>query len=289
MAHDELVAEVQQLRQERDGYRNAYNIKSEEAGHLRSVAAPVLRESVAPELEGKPGIFVATLPKSGTVFIGHSLRLSLGYDHSNVLVTPTFPKNIIWEAMLDDFMRGGMISSSHLQPDETNIEILKRFGVEKILVHIRDPRAALSSWYHFRKDYNAGGGGLANVSRVVAKRPQPLFKGPKADVMNRLIPTWYAESVAWIGGWLERADDIPFLLKTHEELKASGEKYIASTLEAFDLSAPVKLVERNAQSHFRKGDNVSWQEDFTKDQRKQLDAALPDEWIERFGWLPKGG
>ncbi|MGH8646075.1 MAG: hypothetical protein ACREX4_17105, partial [Gammaproteobacteria bacterium] len=145
------------------GYRKAYLTLSEELGILRQTAAPIVRNQspVDPGFFGrigiwaeqvkqpskveKPSIFLVTLPKSATVFVGHSIAQTLEYDITSTLVTPTFPKNIIWGPMLLDFLRGGMVSASHLQPDDTNLTLLKRTGVKQIVLHIRDPRAALLS------------------------------------------------------------------------------------------------------------------------------------------------
>ncbi|MEF2550252.1 hypothetical protein VQ042_02615 [Aurantimonas sp. A2-1-M11] len=138
-----------QLRSEREGYRSAYEEVQPRLNYLRMVTGPVSREEIDPSLMGKPSIMVVTLPKSGTVYITQALRQSLGYDFTSVMVTPTFPKNIVWESMAVDFAKGGMVSASHMEPDVANLAALKYAGIDKAVVHFRDRARPLQAGFTF--------------------------------------------------------------------------------------------------------------------------------------------
>lgn len=271
-----------------DGYRGAYENVYPRYNYLRSVAAPIIREEVEETKLQKPSIFVVTLPKSGTVFISHSLRQTLGYDYTSVMVTPTFPKNIVWPAMAADFMRGGMVSVSHMQPDTENLNALKRAGIVKGVVHMRDPRAALSSWLNFRVDYARDPGPIERLSQVGVPCSESFRNLPKADRMEHFIETFYRPCLDWITGWLSVIDtdrDFDLLLKTHDELIGQEEQYIRSVLAYYELSVDaVTLIEKNSSTHFRKGDNTSWRDDLTPGQLARVNDMLPDDLAARFGW-----
>ena len=284
-AYEELKAERDQLQQERDGYKNAYEIISERYYTMRSVVAPLVREKVPDDAADRPSIFLVTLPKSGTVFISHSLKQSLVYDYTSTLVTPTFPKNQIWDTMADDFGKGAMVSASHLQPDDTNIAALQRHGISKAVIHIRDPRAALSSWFHFRKSYAANFKGNSEIGQVVLPVGETFAALSMEQQMDHFIDTFYVPAVEWIRGWLHHIPNSDFLLKTHEELLESEPGYLQSVLQYYGISGDVAPVQRNKSTHFRKGDNTSWQEELTPAQLERVNALLPDEWIDRFGWV----
>lgn len=280
-AYEQLNAEVGTLRAERDGYKNAFETIEPRYNHLRMVAAPVVRENLAPSQADKPSIFVVTLPKSGTMFIGHSLRETLGYDYTGVLVTPTFPKNIVWQAMARDFARGGMVSVSHMQPDAENLAVLKEAGIRKCLLHVRDPRAALASWYHFLADFGT------NRDRVVLGSNDDFWELPKSRQMDRYIDAFYKPCIDWLSAWVEIAEsncNLDILVKSHDQLASREHDYLTSVLDFFGLAAPVRIIAKSRDTHYRQGDNESWRSDLTREQIERVNALLPQSLAERFGW-----
>lgn len=286
-AYETLNAEVGQLRSEREGYRNAFHTVEQRYNYLRMVAAPYRRESLAENLLGKPSIFVVTLPKSGTVFIAHSLRQTLGYDQTAVLVTPTFPKNIVWRAMADDFMRGGLISSSHMQPDEENLRVIREAGIRKCVLHVRDPRAALASWFHFRNTYGLRSGEIERISQAEVAMPQSFRDQAKPLQIDHYIETFYRPSLAWLEQWVDVAAtdrDLDVLLLTHDELARDEAGYMKKIMGFYGLDAPVSLVGKERSTHYRRGDNVAWREDLTPAQVDRVNDMLPKSLADRFGW-----
>lgn len=286
-AYEILNAEVGHIRSERDGYRNAYRAVDERYSYLRAVAAPIVRETVRPEIAGKPSVFVVTLPKSGTVFISHSLRSTLDYDFTSVLVTPTFPKNIVWQAMADDFMRGGLVSASHMQPDAENLSVLRQAGVRKCLLHVRDPRAALASWYHFRTTYGAEATEVERLSRVASPHSAEFRSWPMPRQMDHYIETFYRPCLGWLTAWMDVADNDPsfdVLVKTHEQLAEDDRGYMRSALGFYGLDAWPAVVGKSKSTHYRSGSNDGWRSDLTDEQTERVNGLLPRALADRFGW-----
>lgn len=285
------------------GYRQAYLTNAEELGYLRQTAAPVIRKQnasapseqtpeflgriglwfdqpKAPEKAERPSIFLVTLPKSATVFIGHSLVKTLGYDFTSTLVTPTFPKNIIWGAMLLDFLKGGMVSASHLQPDTTNLNLLSRCGVDRIVLHIRDPRAALLSWAHF-------------VMKSMNKERKPFL--PQLESLNALdnleyfVDASFPDFVGWIDGWISALlenPDINVLIVTHDELSKDPDAYFGKIFAFYGLGSPqLQVVAKAEMTHFRSGDNSEWRRVFPDHLIQKMNDQIPDRLWDKFGWV----
>ncbi|MGI0016091.1 MAG: sulfotransferase domain-containing protein, partial [Nitrososphaera sp.] len=279
------------------GYRKAYLTLSEELGILRQIAAPIVRNQspVDPDFFGrigiwaeqvkqtskveKPSIFLVTLPKSATVFVGHSIAQTLEYDITSTLVTPTFPKNIIWGPMLLDFLRGGMVSASHLQPDDTNLTLLKRTGVKQIVLHIRDPRAALLSWAHF-------------VIKAMRKQKKPCHPSfASFDALNNLdvfVNDSFPFFVKWIDQWMSaerESPDLIILWMSHEQLVANPQIYFDKIFSFYGLNPKeLKLVEKTESTHFRSGDNSEWRRVFSSDLIKKMNDQISERLWSKFGW-----
>ncbi len=286
-AYTKVVAEragyhgqISNLTAERNGYKTAYETIATQFGHLRSTAAPVTRPQKLQDIgRGKPSIFLVTLPKSGTVYVSHSLSQSLGYDHTSTLVTPTFPKNSLWIRMLEDFLVGGMISASHMQPDDENITLMKSAGVTRGILHIRDPRAALQSWIHFIR-------GNASPLHPLIARPE-YHALSLADQTDHMIDHAFRHFAQWIDIWCARLDadkDLDFLVLMHDDLARDEATYFRRILDFYKIEGEIRPVAKSSSTHFRKGDNDDWRQSFTPAQRRRVNDLMPAKLWDRFGW-----
>lgn len=264
-----------------DDYQGAYLKALSDLGTLREQAAPVVR---TPEQKattaGRPSIFLVTLPKSGTVWLSQSLRLTLGLDHTATLVTPLFPKNVLWPRMLEDFAEGGMLSVSHLQPDRENIELLKAAGVSKGVLHVRDPRAALYSWARFAPQR------APKYHQMVLNTDYRTMS--EAEIIDHAVDHTLPLFVKWIEDWLAVLATDPnmdYLVTRHEDL-ADGERFIGRICEFYGVRHPrIVLADKSEATHFRGGDNEGWKQAFTRDQAARAGAMIPPALRSRFGWV----
>jgi hypothetical protein len=275
----------EKLLAERDGYKRAYEITATDLGLMRSTAAPWVRPDGQPIPDG-PSIFVVTLPKSGTVYIGQSLRLSLGYDFTNTMVTPTPFKNLVWPTMAWDFQRGGMISVSHMQSDSANITSIKRAGITKGVINIRDPRAAMHSWQHFQ--YTTAES-LANSPLKDAStfNRRAFLASSNEEQIDTLIGSYFKSAVAWIDAWVTVLDsdkELDFLLLSHDLLASDETRYFAEIMRHYNIHHTVAPVGRSRQTHFRSGSNTEWRRSFTPAQIETVNAMIPDRLWDRFNW-----
>lgn len=281
-----VVEDIESLASFYKGYKNAYNILNVEVGHFRAYSAPYVRpDDAVANVKSKPSIFIVTLPKSATVYIANSIASSLGYTLTQTMVTPTFPKNIVWAAMANDFTRGGMVSVSHMQADIFNMRAVKQAGIRKGVLHIRDPRAALLSWVHFM------GKKVAQHDTGVASILNPAGQGfldqSFEKQVDSCIEIFYTHCINWITDWMDQLKADPrmdFLVVSHDELVSDERAYFDRILKFYDLSGDISAVKRDESTHFRKGDNSEWREVLTPAQIQRMNDAIPDWMWERFGW-----
>ena len=264
------------------GFTRANRAAATELGYMRVNAAPVYRPAERrAEAKGQPSVFLATLPKSGTIFISHSLRQTLGYDHTGTMVTPTFPKNVIWPRMLEDFSDGGMVSASHLQPDEENVALLRQAKITKGVLHIRDPRPALYSWINFAPKRASRFHGLLLGA--------DYLNMSEADRLEHSIEHAFKFFAGWVRDWmavLDASPDLEFLVTRHEDLAAGEEAFLRRILNYYGVSesVPLVMIEKSENAHFRKGDNKGWRDAFSPSQLRRVNEMMPAGLWSRFGW-----
>lgn len=277
---DSPTLDVNQLLAERNGYKAAYLKAATELGTLREQAAPVIRTPAQKaKTAGRPSIFLVSLPKSGTVWLSQSLRLTLGLDHTATLVSPLFPKNIIWPGMLEDFLDGGMLSASHVQPDEANISILKAAGVTKGVLHVRDPRAALYSWVRFAPKR------APKFHTMVLNVDYSTMSEP--EIIDHAIDNTLPMFISWLSDWrrvLLSDPDMDYLVTRHDDL-VDGEAFIRRICDFYGARPErIILAPKTERTHFRAGDNDGWRAAVSRAQADRMASMIPDDLRTFYGF-----
>jgi hypothetical protein len=185
--------------------------------------------------------------------------------------------------MLEDFMTGGMISVSHMQPDATNISMLKAAGCNKGILHIRDPRPAAFSLVKFLQGRHFPFAGLLLETDDGADY-HALSETAQIDYVIRNA---FSKLVKWISDWcdlLDRDSYFNYLVLAHEQLVADEDAYFERIFEFYGMRASLVTVEKTAETHFRCGDNNNWRDAFTTDQIGRVNDLMPARLCNRFGW-----
>ena len=250
------------------------------------------RDAVASELESMyhPPILINTLPKSGSVYIINTLQRGLG-THFEKIGRGTFPYDHVNGPALAAFSNRRAVTQEHLDGSAYNQRLLSRH-LKRIVVHLRDPRAAALSWMHHLT-------GLIRNRRDYEYAAAHLYPGddfsdqPEAERMQWIVDHHFPACIEWISGWLEAADAGPLaesrpeILITHyEAFTQDPDAFFARILGFFEV-APERfrrvLVERSKAMNFRKAQSGEWREQPDHLCRAMTDS-IPDEWFERFGW-----
>jgi hypothetical protein len=224
-------------------------------------------------------ILFASLPKSGTVFTSETIARSLTIPYKS---DPGFPDKEISENILNEFTKYPAIHVSHLSPSTSNQKKLLEANINKIILHIRDPRAAMISWYHFIEKWNTD-----EREHTMKGAPKNYYQLSKKDKNDVLIDTFYQYCLKWIQDWMDIYDkntDFKILLMTHDDLLVSTEHYCNKVFDFYNVSAPVIELKKDSKTHFRSGKKTEWIEHLTAEQINRMDEMMPDELRKRFGW-----
>jgi Sulfotransferase domain len=282
-SYEILNSQVGSLRSERDGYKCAYHTAADELGNLRAYGEPPPRSpEEAERMAGKPSIFVVCQPKAGTKYLGATLARTLGYDYGRNVVTHTFPKSLIWSAMAHDFLRGGMISASHLQADVFNLRMMKEIGLTKGVIQFRDPRAALYSEYHYFVDHEM-------YRRYNPVSGDAFLELNKDQQLAYHVERFFKPLIGWIGAWVDVLDtdrELNFLVTTHEELASDEQKLFSNILAFYGIQAELNPARKNHDTHFRSGSNSEWRSELSPTLVLTLNSLIPKRLWDRFGWDP---
>jgi hypothetical protein len=96
-------------------------------------------------------LVIISLPKSGTTFVLRAVQETLRcveIDFSDAS-GKTLPETGINLKKFEEFIKSERsFGGHHISSLPENLEILERYGVTKIVLLLRDPRATLISWWH---------------------------------------------------------------------------------------------------------------------------------------------
>jgi hypothetical protein len=226
--------------------------------------------------KGLPSVALITLPKSASISVANIF--TSGFN------LPSFAYSFItvgvMESWAHDYARGGACYATHLRPTPSTVERLKRSGISKIIVHVRDPRQTLLSTVHHLSLYPDQ---LITLTKTVTHRPI-------AQQIDELMD-FYIHRIRWIAGWMEAESKLDLMFSTFEDFVSDRRAFIQRYLDFY--GAPPEhfsyesAVERHQGTdyHYRKGEISEWRNVFPSKQAAYLSSLVPKEVKQRFGWL----
>ena len=223
---------------------------------------------------GIPSILLVTLPKSGSIFLWTAIARSLTLPMFRIALSrgPTDEEAVPGLARV--FAKGGLCAQQHLTPTKENIDILRSNRVNRILLHIRDPRQAAVSWWH----YNL---------RIGASRVQ---ERSQAEIEEHLWNAYFVHAANWVTKWIEIADncrDLSIMVSTQEQMAGLEADLVKRMINFYDIPAEsysLENVDRSDAVHFRKGAQDEWLSFFSGEFKKRSEKLVPNRIAERFGW-----
>ncbi len=235
-----------------------------------------------------PAMAISTVPKSASESIWNKLAEGLGLAQC-YLSLGLFPDCCLVPARVAEAARGGIIAKDHIAPTAHNLRALGQAGIDRVIVHHRDPRQAALSWVHFaRDDIN---------QRLMA----PLWRKivPPAGVLSRDLNAqidWCIENylpllIGFLADWraVAAGPDRPvsLLFLSFELFRTEPARYFEQALEFYRVPAERFAAEAEAEVvHLRKGQTEEWRGVFTEAQRARAWELIPDDMAEAFGWRP---
>lgn len=226
--------------------------------------------------KGLPSIVMVTQGKAASAAVSQIFHS--GFE------LPSFAYSLVNHEVIEswaaDFALGGACYTTHLYPYPDNIARLKRSGVKKIIVHLRDPRQSLLSLVH-------------HFIRYPEQHPELIKRGfdqqPIAEQLDTLIES-YISRIRFIEGWVQAEEELDIMFSTFEEFVCDRDAFIqrylgfyGGPLEHFSYD---KATHRHAgiDYRYRAGRTDEWREVFPAHYANCLSQFLPEGLKLRFGW-----
>jgi hypothetical protein len=210
---------------------------------------------------GVPAIVLASMPRSASAALTQTLAEIMRAPLFRISLGP-FPNSEFAPMWLQRFLRGGGILHDHFGASAFNIGLLRDFGVKKVNVLVRDPRAAAAS---YAKHW--------------------LNIGAKVGSLELFYTEHY---IPWLRDWLgaDKRGEIDIRWIRSADVTAGPESLrtvLASILEGTEhgFAASIGAAELVA-ANFVKGDPDAWRAFASPALRKKMWDLLPGEIIERL-------
>ena len=241
-------------------------------------------------VEAAPPMLLAALPKSGSVFVFQGLTDGTGKGRVSGVQGGAFPNFTVCQPGLIWLTSYRLATHTHLAPSRTNlIELSVRFKLDRMIVHVRDPRQALISWFHF----------LPSVIRVLDPSqqlhydvPEDYLSWPEPRQLDWQIEHFLPWFVDWIIGWLDAHRQPWFetriLYTSFEDMVSNTRGFFDRILEFYDIDRACFTYPETPHVHgdrnFRRGLIDEWRTALSPEQIERASAAIPDRLYDRFGW-----
>lgn len=235
-----------------------------------------------------PPMLITTMPKSDTYYISKLFTQGL-FIESRIVSHQYFPYDVIRQPELRVLARGNMVTQDHFGASKIHLVHIAKH-VDRMVVHVRDPRQAMLSYVHF----------LATPQFRRTEEETRLFIYPpmpddfyQVDLEARIdwaIENWLPLLVEWSEEWVAAAEtvDRPFIKFTrYEDLVADPDRFVSEVLEFFRIPAKryaPPRIERDEEIHFRRGEATEWMTTFTPKQAAAATAKIPSALATRFEW-----
>lgn len=251
-----------------------------------------------------PSVLIVALPKSGSVYLLRALRRALRVQVHHIggagMSGSTFS-----EAHLRRFAQGNLVSREHMQPQAFALSALSRYGIRKMVLHVRDPRAAIVSWTrHMDRILESRGFRAAELSCEMTM-PEAYPDWSFAERLHWQVENKMPQFVRWIVDWLELVEisrDVEFLITDYRALSDDARGLVTRILEFYGIdygpdwiSMPVVRLGKNniytlpdpaPLGKSQQGSNTlpSWAAAMPAETLQAANVRVPAVLSERFGW-----
>ena len=253
---------------------------------IRSAPEEFVRRRQGGADRGLPLMLINSLPKSASESIWNQLAEGLQLAQSHLSIG-LFPDCTLVPARVRSAAAGGLISKEHIPASAHNLAVLAEHGVDRVVVHLRDPRQAALSWAHFTRS-DLAMRLLAPIWRKVMP-PYARLQGDLSGLLDWCIAEYLPIQVDFIAGWKRVAEDpevpVQVLFSTFEAFKTDPDDYFGRVLAFFEIPQDSFQAEADAETvHLRKGLKEEWREVFSAAQQAAAWAAIPGDLAAAFGW-----
>lgn len=232
-----------------------------------------------------PPILINTLPKSGTIYIRGRLSEALNIPYQQLAIMPLYNNPI--PSWVESFSKGGAVAAEHLVANEETIKLLSHFGINKIIVHVRDPRESALSYFYFQKKQSQYSGPIGTVAGDMFRVHQS-----SDSAFREHCDTYIPWTMNWLHSWLDYAqsskNSLSVKFTTYEDFLKSEDSFFSELMSFFGINRSIfnqnKPLSDKHKQHFRKGELAEWRKTFCKETQEYVSAMMHDDICKYFGW-----
>ncbi len=236
-------------------------------------------------------IVIVALAKSGSTYTTAKLAKSLQYKIAG---------NDEWldDKYMKNFNKGKpKVLKMHINPSQYNLDRIRKHTDNKIVVLIRDPRAAsLSRLHHLNQIAKES---IASNTRQGTLSPdidylKEYLKLSLTQKKELMVNSTFKNKLQWIEDWCaikevedKKRNGIKIEFVTYESLLRNESVYFKSFYHHFDIKDTfIKnvTIAKNSTVRFRSGKLDEWRQEFTTEQIARMNKSLPQYLLDRFGW-----
>lgn len=255
---------------------------------IRTTPEAFERRRAAARGRNLPPILITTFPKSASESIWNKLAEGLDSAQAHVSIG-LFPDCTIVPSRAGLLAQGGLIAKEHLSASRFNLKVLADHGLDRVIVHHRDPRQATLSWAHFARD-DINKRLLAPLWRKIVPPAQVLSQDLGAQIdwcIENYLPLLIRFLADWRAADADPERPISALFMSFELFRVEPARYFDRVLEFYDVPRERFAADADAEVvHLRKGEIDEWRGVFTEAQRERAWELIPDAMAEAFGWRP---
>ena len=237
--------------------------------------------------KNKQSIWLITIPKSGSMYIGHTLSECFSLKLKS---TKYFPEVIVDPTLAEQVGRGKCVCHAHTVASKNNIDVLLDHGVNKCIVHVRDPRQCILSWVYWLNEGNKIGvdRNTNNPALPMKYYSMSIEDQISWQIANRL-PLIVEMVTSWMDIWDNTTPPFNVLFTSFDEMKSDSDNFFKKIFDFYQVehesfSSPKKEQIKNKSSkyHYRKGQIDEWRETFNSVQKKSAWEIISPKMKELF-------
>lgn len=249
-----------------------------------------------------PGILLNTIPKSGSISIWSGLysglkvpRLRVGCGIGSLRHQNSDPEKV------NRLVQGSCVAQEHLPAIFSNLSVFQESGLEKMLLHVRDPRQALLSWVHHMDRMNEKEGiepmeyplcdNYFNLNHSEQIKCEAYFSKTLEEKIGIHIDHYLPILVNWLTGWLDVLENdsscLEIKITYFEDLKNNPVKFYEDILGFYDIDPDkfeMPATPEKGINHFRKGEVDEFRTVFNEQQLEKSVELMPERLFSTFGW-----
>ncbi|MEQ8828726.1 MAG: sulfotransferase domain-containing protein [Alphaproteobacteria bacterium] len=225
------------------------------------------RRSLARD-RGIPSVLLITLGQCGSLYLRSLFEDGLDMPWCYVCA-PGYLDGYLLPSWMQRIAGGGAVCNEHANPTEENVEILKRSGVTRMVLHDRDLRQSYISWC---SHVLMAQGQFASVEEM---RETDTFAAFLDENLERVV----GQRAQWVNGWKDiaaRHSDLDILFTHYEDMTDTPREFMNTLLEFYDIPADrfdfslLKQKPVQGQKNYRKGERESWRSILNDDQLARI-------------------